>query len=62
MRPDIRPPIGQALASDPLKGFVGAIRVGLGAGVIAEVKLAQIAGQVLLGAMLIDATHPALED
>ena len=57
--------VGEALADDALQQRVGAVAViaakSLTVGV-AEVKFSQIAVQVLLLAVLVDALHPALED
>jgi hypothetical protein len=57
--------IGKTLADDTTEQLVSAIGVvaaGRGTVGIAELKLCEIAVQMLLGAMLINATHPALED
>lgn len=56
------PPIGQALAFDALEGVVAAgdvVDPACAAAVVAEIELDEIAVQMLLGAVLIDA---ALED
>lgn len=57
--------IHQALAFDALHGLDGAVDVAiaeLDAVIVAEVKFREIAVQMLLAAVLIDAAHPALED
>src|SRR5690349_4834560 len=59
------PSIGEALADAALYGCVGArhvVNAQRDAMVVPEVELAQIAMQVLLTAVLIDALHTALED
>lgn len=59
------PPIGQPLAYRATDRAIGALAVvnpELGAVAVAEIELCQIAVQVLLGAMLVDALHAALED
>ena len=58
-------PIGQPLADDALHGAGGALHVIYAepnAIAIAEIELRQIAVQMLLAAMLVDALHAALED
>lgn len=60
-----RPPIGEAFAFRVQEDRNAALFIGeaqLRAGVIAEVVFGQIAVQVLLAAVLIDALHAALED
>ena len=57
--------IGEPLANDTLEHRIGAVRVVVAEGdtvAVAEIELCQIALQMLLAAMLVDATHPALED
>ena len=60
-----RPPIGQPLADDALKRVRRALRI-LDAKprtvVVAKIKLRDVAVQMLLAAMLVDALHAALED
>lgn len=61
----MRPSISQALTNDTLQSFNRpglVIKAVLGARVIAELKFRQIAVQMLFAAMLIYATHAALED
>jgi hypothetical protein len=61
----VRPPIGQTLAGETAKGLaatlpiIAAVRDPV---VVAELELRDIPMQMLLGAMLIDALHAALED
>jgi len=57
--------IHQALAFDALHGLDGAVNVAVAefdAVIVAEVKFREVAVQVLLAAVLIDAAHAALED
>src|SRR5438270_2896055 len=57
--------IGETLAHDTTEHLVGASRIitaGRNTVAVAELELRQITVQVLLGAELIDAAHPALED
>ena len=64
VRPETRPPIGQALALDARKGLGGAVCIAGakgGAVVVPEIELAKVAVQVLLAAMMIDALQAALE-
>lgn len=59
------PPIGEALAADALQGIVAAFNIAntkLSAIVVAEIELGEVAEQVLLSAVLVDAFHAALED
>lgn len=61
----VSPPIGQALSFDPLKGFCCALCVVYakrGALVVTEIELGEVAAQMLLADMVIDAIDPALED
>ena len=61
----VRPSISEALANDTLSQSVGAVSVVHAkrcAVVMAEIKLRQIAMQMLFGAMLIGAEHAALEN
>src|SRR5439155_2629570 len=56
--------VGQPLADcadDRLLGAGGVIDPELGASVVAEIKFGEVAVQMPLGAMLIDADHAALE-
>ena len=58
-------PIGEPLADDALNGARGTLYVIYAqpdAVAIAEIELRQIAVQMLLAAMLVDALHAALED
>lgn len=60
-----RHPIGKSLANYPLQGSLGPaliVDAKLYAIVVAEFKLSQIAMQMFLAAMLIDALHAALEN
>ena len=57
--------IGQPLADDALQGQLGALSIAaakLHAVVVAEIKLCNVAMQVLLSAVLIDALHAPLKD
>jgi hypothetical protein len=59
------PPIGQALALDAAQRRVGTGRVihaEGGAVIVSEVELGEVAMEVFLAAMMVDATHPALEN
>ena len=59
------PPIGQAFAFRALNGDLGAGRIVVAeadAVRVAKIELGQIAVQMLLAAMLVDAFHAALED
>src|SRR3546814_7994323 len=61
----VNPPIGDALSSDTLQGNIGALSIFNTAGAavgVTEIKLRQIAVQMLLAAMLVDAAHPTFED
>src|SRR5689334_22152101 len=61
----VRPSIGQPLALGALDRLLGALAVFDAeclAHVVAELEFGQIAVQVLLAAVLIDALHPALEN
>jgi hypothetical protein len=61
----VTPPIGQTLTSSALNregAPFGIVHAQGNAVRISEIELAQIAVQVLLGAMLIDALHASLED
>ena len=61
----VRPTICQPLSDDSLHRLVSAHRIGkakLRAVGIAEIKLRQVAMQMFLGAMLVDAFHAALKD
>ncbi len=59
------PPIGEALAfrpGDSAAGTLFVINPDCGAVAVPEVKFGEIAVQMLLVTVLIDADHPALED
>ena len=62
----VRPSAAGPLAFDALEGGCGAILVSpaerRGAVVVAEIELREVAVQVLLSAVLTDATYAALED
>ena len=61
----VSPPVGQALIVHSVGGDAGALLVmnsKLAAVVIAEGELVEITLKVLLAAVLVDASHPALED
>ena len=60
----VRPSIGQALADDASGQIFGAHGVvnAKQSVVMAEIKLRQITVQMLFGAVLVGAAHPALED
>ena len=58
----VSPPIGQGLAGDALEGFGCTLCVLDGAGVVAEVELADVALEVLRADVLVDASDAALED
>jgi hypothetical protein len=57
--------IGKPLADDAKKRLIGAgliVHAERDAVIVAEIELGEVAVQVLLRAMLVDALHPALED
>ena len=58
----VSPPIGEALAGDHLQGGIGTLGVGQMAVVVAEIELANVALQVLLADVVIDADDAALQD
>lgn len=62
VRAFVSPPICEALASDPLQGFVGAFKVSQLAGVVTEIELSGVALQMRFADMVINADDPALED
>ena len=62
---DVRLPVGEPLvlcAFDSLYGAVGVVEAEADAAIVAEVVFSQVAVQMLLRAVLIDAAHTALED
>ena len=57
--------VGKALPDDALQCPIGAreiVHAERLAGIVSEIELGEVAVQMLLGAVLIDANHPALED
>lgn len=58
----VSPPIGKALAADPLEGFVRAFKVIQLACVVAKVELSDVALEVRFADMVINTSDPALED
>jgi hypothetical protein len=61
----VRPPIRETLAIGVLhckRGTFPVIETKPDPVIVAEIELRQVAVQVLLGAVLIDASHTALED
>ena len=58
----IRPPIGEAFASNALERNVRALVVRVFAGIITEIELRRVAMQVGLAQVVIGADHAALED
>src|SRR3546814_17525868 len=58
----VSPPIGKALTFDAAKGFVGTLCVSDLAGVVTEIKLGTVAGQMGFAHVVIGSDHAALED